>query len=130
METNYFLNKSSSDLSPEELKELENLNELKEWASASPENEENFSKIRKAWLTPINASEERRIKDEAYKRFLKRVGKHDERRIGKPPWQTLWKSAAAIALLIAASLVAYQLGSKPESAWPTLRQLVDRTFRK
>jgi ferric-dicitrate binding protein FerR (iron transport regulator) len=105
-----FTNYLSPGLSPEELKEVEKLKELREWRKASPKNEEEFLKMRETWRSDINTEKYQSDKEEDYIRFLIRSAKSRKR---QKLLQFAWRSAAAVALLFATAYTAFQIGSKP-----------------
>lgn len=89
----------------------EQLNELKDWINAAPENKTYFLKMREIWFSTISASEIIRFnKDIAYNNFLVRtskVNRHSKKSILYP---IIRFSAAAVALLLIA-LFSYRQGS-------------------
>jgi len=97
----------SRSLLPEEEKEL------RDWVSLSSDNRKQFLMMREIWFSSIGASDNRRFnKDVAYQRFLARTDKASTTAHHSNTWRILLQSAAAIAALIAVSLVSFWQGGK------------------
>ncbi|GHT71859.1 hypothetical protein AGMMS50239_41190 [Bacteroidia bacterium] len=97
----------SQSISPDQL------NELKTWVNASPENKKQFLSMREVWLATISASDRTKFdKDEAFKHFLARTGQVSVNSRRKFLKQIIWQSAAAIAILITVSYASFRQGSE------------------
>ena len=113
-ETNYL-----KGLSPEGLKALEELKELQEWRNSSPENENEYLKMRESWLSSIRPEEYHSDKEEDSQRLLAHINedkrKHRNRYVLRNPRRIAWQAAAAIALLVATSYLSIKIAATSEN---------------
>jgi ferric-dicitrate binding protein FerR (iron transport regulator) len=91
----------------------EEMKELAAWIGELPENERQFRHIQEIWFSAGCLSDKENFdKNEAYHRFLAHIGKKNETPRRKIPLQILWRSAAAIALLIIVSYISFWQGNE------------------
>ena len=71
--------------------------------------------LEEIWCSGISKADKRRFdKDKAWQRFLLRTGKANEPAYRNNSWRILWRSAAAIALLMTVSYLSYLLGGRQQ----------------
>jgi ferric-dicitrate binding protein FerR (iron transport regulator) len=87
---------------------LEELEKLQAWRSASQENEKQFLTLQEIWFSSITTFYERRFsKGDDYKQFLAYAGSIPGPIRRRKRLQTVWRSAAVIALLFVTSYATF-----------------------
>jgi ferric-dicitrate binding protein FerR (iron transport regulator) len=97
----------SGDLSPEETVEL------KKQINESQENREKFLTMREIWFSSRCASDNKSLlKEEAWQRFLMRTGQTGKGMVSTGILRTIWRYAAAVAVLVTISYFTFRPGKK------------------